>query len=132
MDVYRLAARDVMTHPVVCVHPQTPLVEVVRTLIAERISGVPVVDKLGRLVGIVTRADVLKAFATSDAHLHGDVRRALLEAKFDPDGLGIDVHDHVVTIGPIADAGERSLVAALVGGLDGVAGVEFAEAPRAG
>ncbi|MDW8154826.1 MAG: CBS domain-containing protein [Armatimonadota bacterium] len=55
----RLRARDVMTTPVITVVPETPVPEVARVLVERHISGVPVVDEAGRLVGIVTEADLL-------------------------------------------------------------------------
>lgn len=55
----RLRARDVMTTPVHTVGPETPVPEVARLLVERHISGVPVVDETGRLVGIVTEADLL-------------------------------------------------------------------------
>ena len=50
---------QVMTHAVVCVHPDTTYKEVVRQLVEHDISGVPVVDDDGELVGVVTEADLL-------------------------------------------------------------------------
>ncbi len=55
----RLRAKDVMTTPVYTVGPDTPIPEVARLLVERHISGVPVVDEAGRLVGIVTEADLL-------------------------------------------------------------------------
>jgi CBS domain-containing protein len=55
-----MQAKDVMTTPVVTVTPDTPVAEVARTLLERRISGVPVVDAGGRLVGIVTEGDLLR------------------------------------------------------------------------
>ncbi|MCS7236628.1 MAG: CBS domain-containing protein, partial [Armatimonadota bacterium] len=55
----RLMARDVMTSPVVTVQPDTPVKEVARILLTHHISGVPVVDEQGKLVGILTEADLL-------------------------------------------------------------------------
>ncbi|MDR5683196.1 MAG: CBS domain-containing protein [Armatimonadota bacterium] len=57
--VRRLTARDVMTSRVVTVRPDTPIPEVARLLTEHRISGAPVVDEQGRLVGIVTERDLL-------------------------------------------------------------------------
>ncbi|RDI43329.1 CBS domain-containing protein [Nocardia mexicana] len=50
---------DVMTRDVVCVRTDTPFDEVVRVLAEHRISGAPVVDDTGRVVGMVTEADLL-------------------------------------------------------------------------
>lgn len=55
----RLRARDVMTSPAVTVRPDTPVVEAARIMARRRISGLPVVDEDGHLVGIVTEADLL-------------------------------------------------------------------------
>lgn len=55
----RLRAKDVMSHPVITVRPDIPIPEIAKILTEHRISGVPVVDDQGRLVGIVTEADLL-------------------------------------------------------------------------
>jgi CBS domain-containing protein len=51
--------RDVMTTPVIAVSPSTPLKEVARLLVEHRISGLPVVDDAGAVVGVVSEADFL-------------------------------------------------------------------------
>jgi len=51
--------RDIMTTDVVSVTPDTPYKELVETLVRADVSGLPVLDDLGRLVGIVTEADVV-------------------------------------------------------------------------
>lgn len=48
-----------MSHPVITVRPDIPIPEIAKILTEHRISGVPVVDDQGRLVGIVTEADLL-------------------------------------------------------------------------
>jgi CBS domain-containing protein len=50
---------DVMTTDVITVRPETPLREVASLLAADRISGVPVVDAAGTLLGVVSEADIL-------------------------------------------------------------------------
>jgi CBS domain-containing protein len=52
-------AREIMTAPVVTVTPRTALKDAVGVLLHHRVSGLPVVDDAGRLVGIVTEADLL-------------------------------------------------------------------------
>lgn len=51
--------KDVMTHPVRSVRPDTPFKDVVDCLVTSGVSGVPVVDDRGRVVGIITEADVV-------------------------------------------------------------------------
>jgi CBS domain-containing protein len=59
-------ARNMMTERVVTVAPSTPLVAVAATLVADRLSGVPVVDPGGALVGFVSETDVVKALLHRD------------------------------------------------------------------
>lgn len=58
---------DVMTAPVITVHPELPLKEVSRLLTTQAVSGVPVVDDDRVLLGMVTEADVIshEAYAGS-------------------------------------------------------------------
>ena len=52
-------AADVMTHDVVTVHADTTVKEIAEILLARGISGVPVVDAAGALVGIVSEGDLI-------------------------------------------------------------------------
>lgn len=54
-----MTARDIMTREVVTVTPDTPVEELAKVLTDRRISGVPVVDEAGNVVGIATEADIL-------------------------------------------------------------------------
>ena len=54
-----MLARDVMTADVVVVREDTPLAEAERLMIEHEVSGLPVVDGDGVLVGIMTERDVL-------------------------------------------------------------------------
>ena len=53
-------ASDVMTREILSVGPDTTVVEAVRTMLDNRISGLPVIDAAGRLVGILTEGDLLR------------------------------------------------------------------------
>lgn len=54
-----LTAREIMTATVVTASPDTTVDDLATLLADNSISGVPVVDYLGRVVGIVTEADIL-------------------------------------------------------------------------
>lgn len=54
-----LTARDIMTEGVITVRPTCTIQEAIELLLAERISGLPVTDDRGRLVGIVTEFALL-------------------------------------------------------------------------
>ncbi len=50
---------DVMTPDPIIVGPQTPLKEAIKILAQRRISGLPVVDEAGKLVGVISETDLL-------------------------------------------------------------------------
>jgi CBS-domain-containing membrane protein len=52
-------AREIMTENVVTVRPNTTVEEVARLLMTHRITGVPVIDEAGRVLGIVSEFDLL-------------------------------------------------------------------------
>jgi CBS domain-containing protein len=52
-------AKDIMTKDVITVSPDTGLEELSRVLVENKISGAPVVDEKGELVGIVTENDLI-------------------------------------------------------------------------
>lgn len=54
-----MKVRDVMSSPALTVGPDTAFQEVVDALLANDVSGLPVVDMDGRLLGIVTEADLV-------------------------------------------------------------------------
>jgi CBS domain-containing protein len=56
---FEMRVKDVMTTDVVTVRPDTPLKDVARLLAEHGISGVPVVDDDGLVLGVVSEADVL-------------------------------------------------------------------------
>ena len=56
-------ARDLMTPDVVTVPPETPVMAMARLLADRGISAVPVVDAAGKVLGIVTEADLIRRLA---------------------------------------------------------------------
>lgn len=59
----RLRVRDVMTRPVVAVPFDRPLVEIARAFADHQIGALPIVDKFGALIGIVSYVDTLRMLA---------------------------------------------------------------------
>ena len=58
-----LTARDLMETDVICVSPEAPLTTVQRLFFEEEIHGAPVVDDQGRVVGLISSADLLRSAA---------------------------------------------------------------------
>lgn len=82
-------ASDVMTREVVSVTPDTPLSEIARLLEERRIKRVPVLQD-SELVGIVSRADLLRGFAlqpSSDANADDRALRERLTVEFERSGV---------------------------------------------
>jgi len=77
MDMY---AADLMTRSVVTIGPEESLAEAIRLMLEHRVSGMPVVGKTGRLIGLLTERDLLHRVETGT-----DVRRmSWLEAIMAP------------------------------------------------
>ena len=60
MSTYKFVAKDLMTEKVVCVHPETPIKDLIKILVKNHINGAPVVDKNGKLVGVVSKTDIVE------------------------------------------------------------------------
>ncbi len=66
IKTHGLKAHEVMSHPAICVAPEAPLADVVRLLERHRVKRLPVVAH-GKLTGLVTRADLLRALVARQA-----------------------------------------------------------------
>ena len=55
-----MLAKDVMTHTVATVRPDTPIAEAIHKMVDGRISGLPVLDEQNHIVGILTEGDLLR------------------------------------------------------------------------
>jgi len=54
-----VVAREIMTTPVITIAPDAPFQEIVSVMLEHAVGGLPIVDDKRRLLGIVTKADVL-------------------------------------------------------------------------
>lgn len=59
-----MKVRDVMTKPVVSIESEAPISLAIRLMLQKKISGLPVVDPVGNLVGVVTEGDFLRRAET--------------------------------------------------------------------
>jgi CBS domain-containing protein len=119
-------AREVMTAPVVTVHPEELVADAARRLHAWKLDQLPVVDRAGVLIGIVSRADVLKVFLRSDAEIRfellDDIAGRLL--RLPGDQVLVDVDGGVVTLAGRLERRSRMVALAELAKLvDGVVAV---------
>ncbi len=63
-----ISAKDFMTTKVISVAPETDLMGAMRLFLEHRISGAPVIDKRGELVGMLTERDCLQSVVTAGYH----------------------------------------------------------------
>lgn len=63
-----MKVRDVMTQPVVSVDAEAPISLAIRLMLQKKISGLPVVDACGNLLGVVTEGDFLRRAETGTEH----------------------------------------------------------------
>lgn len=77
-------AVDLMTAPAICVGPDVSVSQAARMLEAARVKRLPVVDAQCRLVGIVSRRDLVRTYVRTDAQLYHSVRNMLDVLWIDP------------------------------------------------
>lgn len=73
-------AREVMTQPAISVAADAPLAEVVRLMVRHRIKRLPVLDR-GKLVGLLTRADLLRAVVARQTTAPADMKDEELRTR---------------------------------------------------
>lgn len=80
-----MLVRDVMQPKVVHIGPDESLAELERVLLGERLGGLPVVER-GRLVGVVSRSDIVRVLGAERAiaEAQADVYREFFDDPFAP------------------------------------------------
>ena len=69
-----MKAKDVMTHCVVSIAPDAPILEAIGRMISHQVSGMPVIDADGKLAGMITEGDFLHR---AETHTEAPQRRWL-------------------------------------------------------
>ena len=95
-----LTAGDLMTHPAVTVRPDDSVEHAARLMYTLQVKRLPVVDRGGYLVGIVSRADLLAVFDRTDGEIHAEIVNDVVLREFliDPAQFMVTVADGVVTV----------------------------------
>jgi CBS domain-containing protein len=134
MRMHGRYVRDVMASPVVSVRRKTPLKEVAQLLEKHQIKRVPVLEG-ARLIGIVSRADLVRRFATaperpaartsSDRALRGFVLERVARSRVDATYVNITVEHRTVHLwGSMRSNGERRVLRVAAESVEGVRKVE--------
>jgi CBS domain-containing protein len=119
-------AEEAMTAPAIAIEPGRPVSEAARTMIDRGVNRLPVVAD-GVLVGIVTRADLVRTFQRSDAEILDEIRGEVLVRTLwiDPEPITVEVdRGEVKLAGEVETRTTAELLAAFVRRVPGVVSVE--------
>ncbi|MDI3406872.1 CBS domain-containing protein [Streptomyces cavernicola] len=94
-------AEELMSAPAVCARPDWTVAEAARLMEVQDVKRLPVVDEGDRLVGIVSRRDLLGIFLREDEDISREITEDVLDATLglDPRALSVAVHDGRVEVG---------------------------------
>ncbi|MFE7754425.1 CBS domain-containing protein [Streptomyces sp. NPDC057418] len=120
---HKLAVRDLMTTPAVTVHAEETVADAARLMVRRGVERLPVVDEEERLVGIVTRRDLLCVYLRPDSEIRRRIREDVLSDVMELPADAVDMHvlDGVVSLG--GRVRRRSQALTLVGLAERVDGV---------
>lgn len=127
-DVVKASARtaeDAMTCPAITITPERPAAAAARIMISKGVNRLPVV-KNGILVGIVTRADLVRAFTRPDDVIADEIREDVLRRALwlDPGTVEVEVDQgDVVLSGEIEARSDAEVMKKLVLRIPGVVSV---------
>ncbi|ELP64712.1 CBS domain-containing protein [Streptomyces turgidiscabies] len=119
-------AGQLMTEPPVVAHADDTIVQAARTMAQRRVERLPVLDEENRLVGIVTRRDLLQVFLRPDAEIRKEVIDEVLVRTLwlAPSGVDVSVTEGVVTLaGHMERKSETEIAVSMTRQVDGVVGV---------
>jgi CBS domain-containing protein len=121
-------ARQLMTTPAITISARSTVAGAARTMTQHGVKRLPVVDDDGKLVGIVSRRDVLTVFLRKDEDIRHDIVERVFEhgigVAVNPATVTVDVHEgEAVITGELELRSQLSLVEDMVGHIDGVVDV---------
>ena len=124
----KLAAHTVgeaMTSPALTIGPDRPVHEAAARMIEDGVNRLPVVED-GKLLGIVSRADLVRAFARTDGEIADEIRNEIVKRTLwlAPDAVEITVESgNVMLAGQVETATDAELLPVFVERVPGVVSV---------
>lgn len=115
-----------MTTPAICIDHERPLREAAALMLDRNVNRLPVMEN-GLLVGIVTRADLVRAYVRRDDEAREAIRDQVLRKTMwlDPDDMRIEVHEGIARLaGTVDRRSTAAIIERLVRLVDGVDQVE--------
>ena len=118
---------EAMTSPAITIGPERPVTAAAALMVDRGVNRLPVVDRDGHLVGIITRADLVRAFARPDAEVARDIREEVVKRTMwlTEENIEVQVDDGAVTLrGHIDERRDAELLPRLAARVPGVVGVQ--------
>ncbi|MER5184002.1 CBS domain-containing protein [Streptomyces sp. NPDC002896] len=116
-------AAGLMTTPVVTARADWPIAEAARAMERHRVKRLLVVDEADRIIGVVSRPDLLRVFLRPDEEIREEIRDDVLKGMLRLGGheVRVEVHDGVVTLRGMAGHQSTARIAErLAQGVEGV------------
>jgi CBS-domain-containing membrane protein len=116
-------AEAIMTSPAVVAHPGWSVVEAAKTMEKKRVKRLPVVDDSGRLIGVISRSDLVQLFLRRDRAIQEEVLEEVLTRTLGvaPSAVTVEVADgHVTLTGSLERKSLVPIAVRLCESVDGV------------
>jgi CBS domain-containing protein len=109
--VNAVTAGQLMTSPAVTIQRDASVVIAARVMQDRRIKRLPVVGQDGKLVGIVSRADLLSVYERPDPDILDEVLRVIMAGEFglDPYDFDATVASGIVTVSGVVESQEAAV-----------------------
>lgn len=119
-------AGELMSAPAVCAHPEWTVVEAARLMEVQHVKRLPVVDETDTMLGIVSRADLLRVFLRQDKAIQEEISREVIgrTARLGTSAVTADVIQGQVTLhGSVDNPLLIPVLLRMCAGVDGVVAV---------
>jgi CBS domain-containing protein len=116
-SIYKKLVRDVMVTDVVAIHTQDRVSDALRTMLENRVSALPAVDRHDHCVGVISATDLLRIAQELGGELEAldqaeGLSRELLERQLEKTGFSGQVVQEVMTHKAVSVKPDATLVAA--------------------
>ncbi|MDH6455792.1 MULTISPECIES: CBS domain-containing protein [unclassified Streptomyces] len=119
-------AEELMTAPALCARADWTVPEAARLMALRNVKRLPVVDEADRLVGIVSRGDLLRVFLRRDDAIRDEITKDVLQRTLQlaPSDVTAEVHEGRVTLrGAVEASSLIPIIERLCRNVDGVVSV---------
>jgi CBS-domain-containing membrane protein len=93
-----VTAADLMTSPAVTIGPDDTVEHAAKLMYDRKVKRLPVIAQDGRLVGIISRTDILAVFDRTDAEIREEIMTQVIAGRSEPSYYTVIVKDGVVTL----------------------------------